>query len=98
MSEIAETFKAMREQRQEDGRDRRSAATRMYDVACELADQAGMDLKRNSETHYTLFAGQFRYQLYPGNRRIMRDPGPHLKLPANWTLLDVVNAAIALRR
>lgn len=84
---------------------RRAQAEEQLQDADELAQQHGMTVKRNSDSHYRLVGppavdGRRWYlDLHPGNCQQHPPPGrrpkpPKLDLPLPWTLLDVVGAAI----
>ncbi len=72
-----------------------------------MAVNHGLLLRRNSDTHYTLAAGQtdqyvWLWDLYPGKCRIKKSrhhpATPYLTLDRSpWRLLDVVQAAIRLK-
>jgi len=78
----------------------RQQALHDYREAAQLANRNNLVLRQCSEVHYQLRAFRdgkvaWLYNLYPGNRRIWQDPrfkGPFLRLPAAWTLTDVVRA------
>lgn len=99
MSEIGDTFKALRQDRQGRGLERRSLASSDFEEAEKLARSLGFNLLRRSDTHYQIepVSRAWLINLYPGNGRIMRDrgrgPAPFLRVPAPWSLLDVVEAA-----
>lgn len=84
---------------------RRAQAEEQLQDADELAQQHGMTVKRNSDSHYRLVGppavdGRRWYlDLHPGNCQQHPPPGrrpkpPKLDLLLPWTLLDVVGAAI----
>ena len=95
---IWDVFKVLKQERQAQGYKRRRQAWEDFKPAAQAASQFGMILVQHTETHYSL-----RHQkgwilnIYPGNRRLYRDPNthtrsPYLKLPEDWTLIDVVEA------
>lgn len=99
MSELGEVFRALRENRQADGSNRRLSAEEELSAAQEIASASGVELRQCSWTHYQLSAGAGRplLNIYPGNRRIYSDPNrrwPFVRVRRNWSLVDVVQAAI----
>lgn len=102
MSDMGEVFKALKQHRQQHGFNRRLQATLDYEQASGAAAQFNMQLIRHTETHYSLRHNKgWIINLYPGNQRIFRDQNnkvhsPYLKLPNNWTLLDVVEACAVI--
>jgi hypothetical protein len=73
-----------------------------FDEARRLARKGGLVLVKHSPQHYALRPkgrGGWLQNIYPGNRRLYHDrqkpTPPYLGLPAEWTLLDVVKAAVA---
>lgn len=98
-SEDYEVFKILRRERSIAGGDRREVNARLFPEAQQKAAQAGMKLVQHTEVHYSLeFAGS-RLNIYPGNRRLYHDrqhkKPPFLKVPPEWNLLHVIDAAIA---
>lgn len=100
-SEDYEIYKVLRAERAKEGEKRRQSALQNYREAANLANQVGWHLKCHSEVHYSLRKPQensWILNIYPGNRRLYYDQnkprGPFLKLEEEWTLLDVVLAAI----
>lgn len=97
---MMETYQSP-EQSQEKRQARMSAASREFAKASELAESKGLRLLRKSDVHYQLMPQNDSWLLnvYPSNRRLYRDPNrghaPHFRLPARWTLFDVVKAAKA---
>lgn len=100
MSDIGEVFAGLRTLEQERRKSNRQAATVQASEAIALASASSLILTRHSDAHYTLRCDHQDWTLnvYPGNRRIHGshnyDRPPYLKLPKEWTLLDVVKAAI----
>lgn len=94
-----ELFKALQQKKQQESVDRRILGNVDFEEASKLASQAGMTFVKHSEIHYQL-RGKTGWVLnvYPGNRRIFHDRNhlrpPYLKIQSDWTLIDIVNAAI----
>ena len=103
MSEIGDIFGAQREQRQREGFNNRLRAESDFPEARRRLRAAELFLVRYSAMHYALRGhgekSSWLLNIYPGNRRILKGVGspPYLKLPAEWTLLDVADAAIKLK-
>lgn len=96
-----EIYKVLRAERTKEGESRRQNALGSYQAAMSLAGQVGWIFNRHSEVHYSLRKPQgnsWILNIYPGNRRLYYDQnkpkGPYLKMNDNWTLVDVVQAAI----
>lgn len=94
-------LKAVRQQRAE--RNREQAADTFKDAA-ELAEMLGLQLHKCSDVHYQFSDEEqgWLINLYPGNGRLYADrkrraKAPFLRVPENWTLLDVVEVAAKLR-
>lgn len=100
-TDTADNLEATKLERQNSGARRRDAATAQHQQAKELAASNGMTLRRIGGNHYQLEHVKERWliNLYPGNRRIHLDEhrprAPFLRVPAEWTLIEVVQAAIA---
>jgi hypothetical protein len=105
VSDTVEAFQAMRAERQSRGQANRNRAVGDFEAARELAQRHGLALVQYSDTHYALIRyangkARWRHYIYPGNQRICMDrqmpkKAPYLKLPEDdWTLIDVVKAAI----
>jgi len=78
----------------------RQRSGQVYAKARGVAALHGLKLIRHMDAYYSLInpTAGWRKELYPGNQRIwwqMGPIGPFLLLPEPWTLLDVVEAAIA---
>jgi len=78
---------------------RMDAAGGHFQEAQMLAQSGGLLLCRFTSVHYQLSPRDRSWVLniYPSNRRLYHDksrPGPFLRVRANWTLLDVVTAAL----
>jgi hypothetical protein len=100
MSETGELFQAYREHKQTLGHERRWSADDLFRQARERAAAAGMGLTRVSDVQYQLRhpSAGWLLNIYPGNGRLYWDPnhrGPFLRMRERWSLLDVVEAAIA---
>ena len=104
MSDTTDVFQAIRADRQARGQANRERAIGDFETARALAQQHGLALVQYGEVHYALIRyangkALWRHHLYPGNQRICMDRhmparAPFLKVPADWTLADVVKAAI----
>ncbi len=83
--------------------DRAQTSEATFAEAKALADAHGFRLTNPSDGCYQLrFMDEWIINLYPrrkgGSPRMYHDkhkPGPFLKLPQDWTILDAVQAAIA---
>lgn len=74
-------------------------AGHQFQEAQTLAEANGLYLVRHAKVHYQLSPDDRSWLLniYPSNRRLYHDPkkpGPFLRVPPDWTLLDVVKAAL----
>jgi len=92
-------YKEVMKERQLDRAANRLLAVGDYDAAFQLAKVSGLILKKHSEQHYSLTTVEKKgwlQNIYPGNRRLYHDKKrpkpPYVRLPAEWTLLDVVKA------
>jgi hypothetical protein len=101
MAEDYEIYKILRAERAKEGEKRRQTALKDYNNAAALANQVGWQFTCHSEVHYSLRKPQensWILNVYPGNRRLYYDPnkpkGPFLRLKDDWSLTDVVLAAI----
>jgi len=72
-----------------------------FKEAMRLASRNNLLLKRHSDTHYSLSPhgkGGWKLNIYPSNRRLYFDKKvqrpKYMQLPTEWTLHDVVTAAI----
>ncbi len=87
------------EQSAEKRSQRAGSALEQFKQAGRLAGEHGLILMQRTNIHYQLAPrdGKWLLNIYPSNRRLYHDPhkrGPYLRVPENWTLLDVVKAAI----
>ncbi len=78
---------------------RRDLAAEQFPGARGIAERAGVTLRRFTEAHYQLRGprGKWIINIDPGNRRMFHDQhkrGPYLEVSAEWTLLEVVHAAL----
>lgn len=96
-----EVYKQLRHERMAEAASRRQKASdKDYQPARQLAAQARMVLDRHSDVHYSLESPDgWRLHIYPGNGRLWNDPDrkvkpPFLKMRPDWSLLDLVRAAI----
>jgi len=102
MGDMRDTFRAMDDARKERAERRRKAAAQEYPEAATLAGANDLNLIRRSDQHYQLTGrkpNQWIMNLYPGNGRLFGDKKhmpPFLRVSAEWTLSEVVNAAIAV--
>ena len=107
MAERNETNEMWREhdkRKKAASRKRRGKAEQSFSALQSLAMQKGLALAQHSDTHFALAYGKmgWLWNIYPGNRRIFVDEAhgaatPRLDVPHEWTLGDVVRAAVALR-
>jgi hypothetical protein len=93
-----EIFREIRKRRSANSLTQRERADKEYVEAAQLASEHALHLIQHTFVHYQLKKpGEWCYDIYPGNRRIYKKKDsktPFLKLPADWTLIDVVKAAI----
>jgi len=104
MSDTTDVFQAIRADRQARGQAKRERAIEDLETARALAHKHSLALVQYGEVHYALIRyangkALWRHHLYPGNQRICMDRhmparAPFLKVPFDWTLMDVVKAAI----
>jgi len=95
-----EPFKLLQKERQQERAEARLVSDENFASASQLATQSGMILVRHTDVHYQLQSQSgWLLNIYPGNRRLYHDRNkpkpPYLNIPPNWTLIDVVHAAIA---
>jgi hypothetical protein len=101
MNEDYDVYRVLRAKRQRDGEKRRESANDIFREAQQLAAQAGLTLMQHTDAHYSLSNAPngWLVNVYPGNRRLYHDrkrpKAPFLRLERNWSLVEVVNAAIA---
>jgi len=100
-SEDYKIYKILRAERAKEGERRRQSALSDYRNAAALANQVGWYLTCHSEVHYSLRKPQgnsWILNIYPGNKRLYYDlnkpKGPYLKLKDDWSLTEIVLAAI----
>lgn len=74
--------------------DRRQTAKEEYYQAANYAYRHGFQLIQHTDAHYKVKTPDFVLEVYPGNLRIYRHSSdvPFIKLPDNWTLMDVVKS------
>lgn len=96
-----EGLRAMRKQKEEEGRERREIAAADYPEARALAATAGLTLVCHPPgVHYTLSydPGGWEIHLYPGNQRVypnkLKRWAPYLAVSYPWRLEDAVRLAI----
>ena len=99
-SEDYEFYKVLQQEKVRDGASRRATNKELFGAARQLAAQSGMVLEQHTEVHYGLKSpAGWLLNIYPGNRRLYHDrqrpKPPFLKIKPDWTLIDVVRAAIA---
>lgn len=97
MSEIGETYAALRVVEHKEKTNRMFCAKNQFEVACERAAEHGMTLERKSDSHYQLKgAVGWLVNLYPTTWNIHVDRNkpqpPFIKAGPEWTLLSVVDA------
>lgn len=100
MSDMGDTFKAMREDHIALRGQRAVKAWGTFARARDLARRHGLRLSAPTHFQYQLQVGDALYNLYPSTQRIQIDRhhrGPRLDVPRPWGLLDVVRAAIKLK-
>lgn len=95
-----ETFDKAEWSRQKQARSDR--AQRDFMAAAQLAIDNGLTLLRHTPIHFQLKSPQgWIINLFPSNRRIYSNKGnargPFLNVPYEWTLMDVVRAAIEVK-
>lgn len=101
MSEISESYLALKLDRQRRGHERCDQACREFPEAERVARECGLKLLKRSATHFQLTPlislGSWLINLYPGNQRVYfdrnRGRAPYLALPDDWDLKDAVKAA-----
>lgn len=98
LSEIAETYAAMREIRKAESAKRRAWAALEFPEAKRLAAEAGLRLVKSGDFYFLEAPGKgWRLSLYPGNQRIYGDrnrpKAPYLNVES-WSLRSIVLAAI----
>ena len=103
MSEIAENYAAMKELRKRDGERRRNRADADCAEAEAYARDHGLLLKYCGDAHFQLYGpigNGWLLDIYPGNQRLYRPNrlprAPYLRIDVEdeWTLMDVVRAAV----
>lgn len=90
-----EIFDIIEHENQKEREQNRRRAGYQFKEASVYASKHGFQLIRHTEAHYKVKTKQWCFEVYPGNQRIYHHPnkkGPYIKLPLNWTLLDVVQA------
>jgi hypothetical protein len=102
-----EIYKQLADDERQERAVRRHDAELQFAQAKLLALHHGFMLRRNTEAHYTLAAGNpgnwlWLWDLYPGRQRIQRGRchphTPRLDVkPWPWSLLDLVQVAIKLK-
>lgn len=104
MTDTTDAFKAIKQHRQEEGRERTEQAARDYPSARRRALDLGLMLWRCSDIHFTLRnkqgAGAWVINLYPSNQRIYTrsKKAPKLIVLRPWRLIDAVEAAAKAMR
>lgn len=98
---VRDTYRALDQQRKQEAATRRLEAMKDFADAQDAAAKDGRwVLRRHTITHYSLEHRErkCRLNLYPGKRRLYwdkeRPKGPHLKVERDWTLMDIVRAAL----
>ena len=97
MSDIGDLYRELRKERQQAGAERAARAADDYEAAVHAALAGGWSLMQHGDQYNLTGPGGELYQLYPSNQRVYRPkgkPGRFLKLPAPWSLIDAVAAAI----
>ena len=106
MSEAIDGYRALDELRKRDGKRRRTRADADFDEAAQYARDHVMILKDCGDgIHYQLYGpGGWLLDIYPGNQRLYRPHrlprAPFLRIAVEdeWTLMDVVKAAVSAER
>jgi hypothetical protein len=106
MSKVIDGYRALDELRKRDGKRRRKRADVDFDEAAAYARDHVMILKDCGDgVHYQLYgASGWLLDIYPGNQRLYqprRPPrAPYLRIDVEdeWTLMDVVKAAVSAER
>ena len=93
-------MKAIAAHQKQEKRKARLASDAVKAEAQSLALQNGLLLVRHSEMHWSLHADdEWLITIWPGPQRLARHGhAPWLTLAENWTVLDVVKAAIEARK
>ena len=98
-----EMWRAHHKDRKRASNKRRGKAEQSFSALKSLAMQKGLAFAQHSDTHFALAYGKmgWLWNIYPGNRRIFVDEAhgattPRLDVGYEWTLEDIVRAAIAL--
>lgn len=96
---MAETYLSP-EQSAEKRSQRTDVAARQFKEAAALAARHRLRLRKCDDIQYQLIPldAEWLLNIYPSNRRLYHDPnrrGPFLRVREDWTLLDVVKAAVA---
>lgn len=80
---------------------RRQTSANQFVDARALAAEHGLILRQHTDWHYTIRREGRRWlsSIYPGKRRLVKsrempELAPYIKLPENWTLVDVVKGFI----
>lgn len=102
----SEYWRDIKDARRQERQENRAVSEGMFAEAAMCAEASGFRLVKHSDAHYSLrkfskrdtFLPLWILNIYPGNRRIYRDPNtikkaPFLKLKPDWTLMDVVKVA-----
>ena len=101
MGDTAETYRAMKQLEKQRNAARRDVAAAAFPSIRQHAAEHDLRLTRHTEAHYQLAPVDRSWilDIYPGKRRLYSDRkkvAPHLSVPEDWTLMDVVEAAIAI--
>ncbi len=101
-----EDMQALKLAHQQEAAQRRAIADEQFGTAHALAAKHGFLLTRHADFHYSIclsnnWPGRRRWltNIYPGKRRIvpvkeLPERSPYIKLPEEWTLLDVVKGFV----
>jgi hypothetical protein len=99
---ISTHFTGLKLVAQQRGEQLRSKSALVFEEAKELAETNGLVLRNHSEAHYQLKSENAGWliNVYPGNQRLLacqnRPKPPFLKMPCDWTVLDVVKVALGI--
>lgn len=98
MSDYRSHHDAIRISRKHERSRNRKVAEADFEIAQRAAERHGIVLMRKSDSHYQIRFHGCLLNVYPGNRRLYHDKNhktpPRLKLPSNWTIIDVINTII----
>ena len=107
MSDIGDYWKdvspLLKREAEQRAQGRRDDAESLFSAARAIAAKNGLLLKKHTDVHYQLrWPDGAILDIYPGRGRLYSNPArkprsPRLTVPDEWTLVDVVNAAVAAK-